>query len=89
MRKAIICAALLMSMGCAVQKPSTKVIRLTVTHVFPNGYDSGIKEVWARRGYMVYMAQCENLSDTVKVGTVITAIPATNDTCNCLFKRIK
>jgi hypothetical protein len=73
--------------GCVSLRPSGP-IKLTVTHIIPNGYESGIKEVWARKGYKVFMAQCEGLPDTVKVGTVLTAMP-TDKPCNCLFNRIR
>lgn len=73
--------------GCVSLRPSGP-IKLTVTHIIPNGYESGIKEVWARKGSRRFMAQCEGLSDTVKVGTVLTALP-TDKPCNCLFNRIK
>ena len=73
--------------SCTVSRPSGP-IKLTVTHIIPNGYKSGIKEVWARKGYKVFMAQCEGLPDTVKVGTVLTALPA-DKPCNCLFHRIR
>lgn len=69
--------------GCAAPKPA--ILRLRVTHI------EG-KEVWARNSYRVYMAQCHNLSDTVKVGTVLTVRPYNgqpDSLCNCVFKRIK
>lgn len=88
--KKIILILVIAAAGCAAPKPA--ILRLRVTHIIPNGYSSGIKEVWARNSYRVYMAQCQNLSDTVKVGTVLTVLPYNgqpDSLCNCVFKRIK
>ena len=77
--------ALALFTSCAVTRPSQS-IRLTVTYVHREG---NIAQVQARNGYKWYKAKCTNLSDTVKVGTVITADPTQNKKLDCLFFRIK
>jgi hypothetical protein len=67
---------LLLFASCSAPGPIT----LTITHIQPG-------EIYARRGYMIYRADCKP-PDTLKVGTRIKAMPTKTD-CNCTFKRIK
>lgn len=73
--------------GCTSQKYSQSKT-LTVMQVKSLGLK---KEVFARSGYMVYRAvfQAGQLPDSVKRGTVISAMPAKDTACSCFFKRIK
>lgn len=80
--KRIILILAIAAAGCAAPKPA---IRLRVTHI------EG-KEVWARSSYRIYMANCRNLPDSVRPGTVLTVQPYNgqpDSLCNCIFKRIK
>lgn len=72
--------------GCTATRQGAETKKLTVTHVEKQGLKT---EVFARRGYMVYRAEFDYLPDSVKVGSILTALPSNKDTCACLFKRIK
>lgn len=74
---------LLSSVAASCQKP----IYLTVTHI---EREDSIAEVYAKRGYEVWMARCVNFPDSIKRGTKLTAQwIKKEDGCKCVFKRIK
>lgn len=84
--KKLIIALLVFASSCAVSRPATAV-KLTVTHVERSGKEA---EVYARKGKEVWKANCMNLPDSIKAGSVIIADPYQGQSdCTCIFKRIK
>lgn len=86
MRKILIATLIFALVGCTASKYGAETKNLTVTSLKKQGLKTA---VYARTGYMVYRAYFYYLPDSVKVGTVLTALPSNQDTCKCIFKRIK
>lgn len=70
--------------GCAAPKS----MQLTVT--FLHREEDSMTYIEAKHGNIWWQANCKDLPDSVKLGTVFTADPIKKpDTCKCVFKRIK
>lgn len=83
----LIALLFILSLPSNAQQNIKKGITLTVTFVFREGNKS---EVYARSSYRLYMANCTNLPDSVKVGTKLNAFSFKGQTdCICLFKRVR
>lgn len=64
-----------------------KPISLTITHI--EKLDS-TTEVYARRGYELWVANCRSFPDSLKFGMKIQALPIKKEnSCDCVFKRVK
>ena len=75
---------LLSSMAASCQK---KDILLTITHI---EREDSISEVYAKRGYQLWMAKCRDFPDSIKIGMKLQAQwIKKEDSCKCIFKRIK
>lgn len=75
------------SIPCNAQQKPNKGLTLTVTFVFREGNKS---EVYARSNYRLYVANCTNLPDTVRIGTKLNAFSFKGqEDCICLFKRVR
>ena len=62
-------------------------ITITVSNVAKK---ENVSEVIGRYKYYWYKARCKDLSDTVRVGVKLIALPTRQpDSCKCVFKRFK
>lgn len=84
--KLLVFALFFALVGCTASRYGAGTKNLTVTQVKKEGLKT---KVYARNGYAVYRAYFDYLPDSVKVGTKLSAIRSTKDTCTCLFKRIR